>query len=141
MNHSKSILTILGFIFTSAIAQGQNEGDISQLYMTGKWIASCPLEVIDKAAIRICELCPILINPHDMNHGETNNLEMTFQNDSIRLNQNGRKTTVLCERNKYNHSFSFALNNKNYYFRVFMYDDKRILENSGGLVLVLEKIN
>ena len=136
----KTILAILGFTLISSLVFSQNEGDISQMYMTGKWTAVCPYEVVEHAAIRMCELCPNVIDPNNKSSIRTLDIEMNFKNDSLQLRQNGVVATVPILRNKYNHSFSFTLNNKDYYFRVFFYGDRRILVGKDGLIMVLEAV-
>ena len=63
MKTKATLILILGLIFSHA--QGQNQGAISELYMSGKWNAECALEVIDQAGIRFCGLCSYLKNPAD----------------------------------------------------------------------------
>ena len=127
-------------LLTSQFVKAQNEGWLEDMYMQGKWNASCATEVVDHATIRNCELCLFVLNPADKSQGSPHDIDLTFNPDSLILDQNGRKTTVRWQRNKDDHSFWFNLAGKKYAFRVFLYgSDKRILEDSEGLLLVLEK--
>jgi len=138
MKHTTSLLFIAAILITT-IVHAQDEGSISELYLKGKWTASCAMEVKDKASIRNCEICPFVIDPNDKSKAETKDIEMNFQADSITINQNGKVTTVSYSRNKDNHSIGFSLNGKQYNFRVFFYNKQRILEDGDGLLVVLEK--
>ena len=137
MTHTKKILTLIASVFISNISFGQAN---SEMYLSGKWTASCSVEILDHASMRNCELCPFVINPNDKSQGEVKDIEMTFQSDSILINQNGKLTTVSYTRNKDTHAISFTLNNKQYNFRMFLDGKRRILEDSDGLILVLEKV-
>lgn len=125
-------------VFISNIAFGQAN---SEMYLSGKWTASCSVEILDQSTTRHCELCQMVINPKDRSQGEVKDIEMTFNSDSILINQNGILTTVPYKRNKDTHAISFTLNNKKYNFRMFLDGNRRILEDSDGLIMVLEKTN
>jgi len=140
MNHTKKIFTSLAAVFISAIVYGQSGTPFSEMYLKGKYTAACAMEVIDHATIRNCELCPFVIDPNNKSRAETKDIEMTFTNDSLTLNQNGKITTVPYVRNKDNHSFSFTLDKKAYSFRVFFNSSQSIIEDSNGLLMVLEKV-
>jgi hypothetical protein len=140
MKHSKKVFTLIVTIFISIVVHGQEKTYISEMYLQGKWTATCPTEITDHASIQQCELCPFVINPDDKSKGETKDIEMTFEKDYLTLNQNGNVTTVPYTRNKDNHSFSFTLNNKLHNFRMFIYNKQRIIEDSDGLLMVLDKV-
>lgn len=137
MKHTKKIFALLATVFISMIALGQNHVPVSEFYLSGKWTATCATEIVDKSSIRNCELCPFVIDPNDKSSGTTKAIDLTFQNDSILINQNGKVTTVAYIRNKDTHAVSFTLNNKQYNFRMFLWGNERILEDSDGLLLVL----
>jgi hypothetical protein len=141
MKNTVTLFTILATAFISTVVKSQDEGLLSDLYLKGKWTATCPIEVVNHASIRSCELCNFVIDPNDKSKGESKDFEMNFQADSIIINQNGKITTVPYTRNKDNHSFSFSLKNKQFNFRMFLYNKQRIIEDSDGLVLVLSKTN
>ena len=136
MKHAKKFLTLIVTVFISNISCGQPN---SEMYLSGKWTASCAVEILDYASIRNCQLCPFVNNPNDKSSGEVKDIEMTFQSDSILINQNGKITTVRYTRNKDTHAISFTLNNKQYNFRMFIYNKQRILEDKDGLIMILEK--
>ncbi len=135
----KSIFNLLATFLIVNIAYGQHEGPISEMYFKGKWMATCAMEFMDKASIRNCEICPFVINPTNKSNAETKDIEMDFKADSITINQQGKLTTVPYSRNTDTHATSFTLNDKPYNFRWFYYNKQRILEDSDGLLLVLEK--
>jgi hypothetical protein len=139
MNPAKTFLPILGFVFISVMAQGQNDGSVSQMYLAGKWTAVCPFEVINASTIRTCDLCPVLTDRKQAGSAETTAIEMTFQSDSIHVKQHGKVSVIPYTSDKNSHAVSFSLNNKKYNFRVFLYGEKCILEDADGLMMVLEK--
>ncbi|HLG33832.1 MAG TPA: hypothetical protein VI757_03045 [Bacteroidia bacterium] len=141
MKTKATLILILGLIFSRA--QGQNKGYISDLYMSGKWTATCATEIIDRAGWRVCGLCVYPTNPNDSSSWQhADIIELNFLSDSLIITQDGRMTTVSWTRNTDNHSFSFIFNNKPYHFRMFLYGkQKRIIEDSDGMLLVLEKVN
>ena len=141
MKHLKKIITTFSAIFISLITLAQSGTPISEMYLKGKYTASCATEVLDHASWHNCQLCPFVIDPNDKSKGETKDIEMTFQNDSITFNQNGKITTVPYKRNPDTHAFSFTLGDKQYNFRMFLYNKQRIIEDSDGMILVLDKVN
>lgn len=140
MQHLKNIFTLLSLFLLLNSAHGQDEGPISEMYLKGKWVATCAMEVIDKASMANCDICPFVINPNDKSQAETKDIEMDFQSDSLTINQNGKHSTVAYVRNTNTHAISFSLNDRHYNFRVFFYNKQRILEDGDGLLLVLSKI-
>ncbi len=139
MKQAKTIFALIATILIATIAHGQTEGPVAEMYLKGKYTATCAMEVVDKASIRSCEICPFVIDSNNKSNAQTKDVEMTFQADSITINQNGKVTTVPYLRNHDTHAFSFSLNNKQYTFRVFFYNKLRILEDSDGLLVILEK--
>ncbi|HMR45807.1 MAG TPA: hypothetical protein PKC85_03345 [Bacteroidia bacterium] len=139
MKFTKSFFALLATVLMANIASEQDEGPVSEMYLKGKWTATCATEVLDKANIRSCEICPFVIAPDNKRSTEIKDIEMTFHADSITITQNGKVTTVPYTRNKDSHAISFTLNNKQYNFRMFFYNKQRILEDSDGLLVVLEK--
>jgi len=138
MKHIKSFLALIVTVFISNISFGQAN---SEMYLSGTWSASCAVEILDHASMRNCELCPFVINAKDKSQGQVKDIELTFQTDTISINQNGKLSSVPYTRNKDTHAIRFTLNNKQYNFRMFIDDKRRILEDSDGLLLVLEKVN
>ncbi len=141
MKHALTVLAFIVAVCISNISQAQDERDFANLYLKGKWIASCPPEILDHASMQQCELCPFIINPNNKTQGSVKDIEMNFLADSIVINQNGKLTTVPYKRNKDNHAISFTLKDKTYNFRMFLDEKRRILEDSDGMILVLEKAN
>jgi hypothetical protein len=139
MKLTKNIFAILIAVFVSTIAHGQNEGRNQDMYMEGKWTASCATEIQDHASMKHCELCPFVINPNNKSQARIKDIGMNFFTDSIAFNQDGKMSTVPFRKNKDNHSFSFTLNNKQYDFRMFLWEEQRIIEDSDGMILVLTK--
>ena len=137
MKQSKTILAILGFTLVSSLVFSQKEGDISQMYLSGKWSAVCPMEIVDRVTIQNCELCPIVIN---QNQAQTSDILITFMKDSLQLIRNGGSEMVPYKRDQNNHSIQFKYNNKDFSFRVFHYGDRRILVGKDGLIMVLEAV-
>lgn len=136
MKHTMYILVLLAAVLTSTFSFGQSN---SEMHLSGKWNASCSVEILDHASMRNCELCPFVINPNNKSQGELKGIQMIFQSDSIQINQNGKLSTVFYTRNKDTHAIQFTLNNKQYNFRMFIDGQRRILEDTDGMILVLEK--
>ena len=134
MKHSKTLLTLLVTILITTISYAQN----GEMYLQGKWKASCPVEFTENVGILNCQICPIAISS-DKKSIEIKDVEMDFGTDSIIINQNGTITTVPYAQNKDTHAINFTLNNKQYKLRVFMHNEQKILEDSDGLLLVLDK--
>ena len=139
MNKLKIIPVVLGFALLSSLTYGQKYGDVSQMYLSGKWTAVCPIEVVDRVTLRSCELCPFIINPGNHSQAESAEIVITFMKDSLQLYRNGDSKKVPYTRDKDNHSIRFKYNNKDFDFRVFHYGDKRILVGKDGLIMVLEE--
>ena len=139
MNNSKSILISLAFIFASTLAWGQGES-FKDLYLKGKWIASCPPEILDHATMRECQLCDFVINSNNKSSAKIMDVEMNFLADTIIFNQSGKTTSVPYTRNMDTHAISFTFGNKQYNFRMFLDDERRILVDSDGTVMVLKKV-
>ncbi len=137
MKGTRRVLTALMVIVTAIHAEGQTGTPVSELSLKGKWMASCPFEVVDISEIQICPLCAFEIDPSD--NSVNTDFEMTFQADSITLNRKGNITMVPYQRNSDNHSIHFTCDHKEYAFRVFISEKERILEGSDGLLLVLHK--
>jgi hypothetical protein len=134
--------TIFATLFTiciSNIAQAQDGERLEDLYLKGKWTASCATAIVDRVTLAHCELCSFIINPNDRSSAAASDVEMTFNTDSLILSQSGKTVTVPYTRNKDNHSFDFTLNNKPYHFRLFLYNKQRIIEDGDGMLMVLEK--
>jgi len=136
MKNLKMIRLAFCFMLSSVFANAQNEGSFDDLTWSGKWSAVCPPEMVDRVTIRNCELCPMTI---EGSSAYTNDIEMIFAKDSLQIIQKGEASTVPIKRNKKNLSFGFTFHKRNYEFRVFLYDDLRILEEKDGLLLILCK--
>jgi hypothetical protein len=139
MKITLTLFTILSTILISTAVKAQDEGFLSDMYLKGKWNASCAVEIVNNASIKNCELCNFVVDAKDKSKAETKDVELNFQADSLIINQNGNVKTVAYARNKDNHSFSFILNGKQYNFRMFLYNKQRIIEDSDGHILVLTK--
>ena len=140
MNIPTTILSAL-FISLSIVVYAQDTGPVSEMYLKGKWKAECAIEVADQASIQNCQLCPFVIDPSDKSSASIKDVELTFDADSLTLNQNGSVTQVPYTRNGDTHSFSFVLNKKKFTFRVFFYNKQRIIEDGDGLLVVLTKMD
>ena len=113
--------------------------DINQLYLRGKYRAECPMEVMDKASFRHCELCSFMSFSNDKNTSMIKGVQLDFGTDSLTLNQHGKITKVPYTRDTNDHSIRFRFLEKNYFFRVFIHNDQYILESADGLLVVLTK--
>ncbi len=133
-------ITLLSCSITE-IAYGQDGERLEDMYLKGKYVASCAMEVVDHATISNCELCTFVIDSSDKSRGSLSDIEMTFGADSLSLNQTGKNISIPYTRDKNNHSFSFTLNNKSYHFRVFYYDKFNLIEDDDGMIMVLTKVN
>lgn len=109
------------------------------MYLTGKWKADCPIEVVDKATLKHCELCDFQINSNNPSRASLHDFEMDFQADKIIMKHGEKISTVPYTRNPDNHSISFAYGNNKYLFRVFINEKERILVNHDGMLLYLTK--
>lgn len=141
MKNFKLIASAIITVFILTFVHGQDEGPVSEMYLKGKWDAECIMEVLNHSLIRSCELCPWVVDPNNKSKASNKDIEMDFGADSLTLNQNGAITTVPFTRNKDTHAFTFALNSRQYSFRVFYYNKQRILEDNDGLLMVLTKVN
>src|SRR5688572_11285446 len=139
MKHAKNIFAILLIILLSKTSRGQDEY-LKDLYLKGKWTASCPVEILDHASMQQCRLCPFVIDTKNKSRGQVKDIEINFMADSIQFNQSGKITVIPYIRNKETHALSFMLDHKQYNFRMFLDDDRRILLDSDGMILVLEKV-
>jgi len=113
--------------------------DINQLYLRGKYRAECPMEVMNKASFRHCELCSFVSVSNDKNTSMIKGVQLDFETDSLTLNQRGKITTIPYTRDTNDHSIRFRFLEKNYFFRVFIHNDQYILESADGLLMVLTK--
>ncbi|MEO8150022.1 MAG: hypothetical protein ABI723_20455 [Bacteroidia bacterium] len=107
--------------------------------LSGKWEVSCATEFVDKATIRSCELCHLTLDPNDKARLTMDDLEITFTNDSIELNREGKLQTVPYQMNNNTQAFSFTVNQKEFKFRVFYGDGIVILEDEEGLIVELKR--
>ena len=141
MKYFRETFVLITLVFISANMHAQNQGYISDFYMSGKWTAECTSEVVDQATIRYCGLCSYLKNPNDSTSWhEAENIELNFQPDTLVISQDDKITRVTWARNTDNHSFSFKFNKKLFHFRMFLYgSQKRIIEDDDGFLLILEK--
>ena len=113
--------------------------DINQLSLRGKYRAECPMEVMDKASFRHCELCPFVSVSKSDNTSMISEIQLDFGTDSLTLNQRGKFTTVPYTRDTNDLSIRFRFSEKDYFFRVFIHNDQYILESAEGLLVVLTK--
>ena len=113
--------------------------DINQLYPRGKYRAECPMEVMNKASFRHCELCPFVSVSKSDNTSMISEIQLDFGTDSLTLNQRGKFTTVPYTRDTNDLSIRFRFSEKDYFFRVFIHNDQYILESADGLLMVLTK--
>jgi hypothetical protein len=132
-------LPLLIVVLLSANVSAQHHQYVSDMYMNGKWIASCPIEVLDQAGMKHCELCPFVIDAGDKSHGEVKDVEMNFTQDSIIMDRKGKRVSVPYRHDPNNHSFAFQLDGRDYNFRVFIAEKMRILEDKDGLLVLLKK--
>lgn len=109
-------------------------------YLEGKWKAECEVELLTLASWKICPICPAIVT-EDQTGVDYKDIDMTFGKDSLTLNQNGKIRTVAYIKEKDNYKFSFAIDDKQYKFRLILTNDKkkRILEDADGLLIILTK--
>jgi hypothetical protein len=127
---------LFAFLLLSLTSFGQ---DINQLYPRGKYRAECPMEVMDKASFRHCELCPFMSVSKSDNTSMTSEIQLDFGTDSLTLIQRGKITKVPYTRDTNDLSIRFRFSEKDYFFRVFIHNDQYILESAEGLLVVLTK--
>ena len=143
MKNILSILSIIVFAMVTNIAVAQNKSAASsEFYLKGKWKVQCIPEEISSRSMQFCGLCATSIDTQvNVSSMRINNFEMTFGNDSLTFNQNGKITTVAYKRVKNNYAFSFTFNKSKYSFRVFSLDKLTFIESSNGQLLALTKID
>jgi hypothetical protein len=132
-------LPLLIMVLLSVNVSAQQHEYVSEMYLKGKWIASCPYEVLDHAGITSCALCPFVIDANDKSIAEVGDVEMNFTQDSIIIDRNGKRVSVPYRHDPDNHSFAFHLDGYDYNFRVFIAEKMRILEDKDGLLVLLKK--
>jgi hypothetical protein len=141
MEMKKVFLAVIALLINISFAHSQDSGPLSEMYLTGKWKAECTAEVMDRSGLRMCELCPFTVDTASKSSGRVSDFELNFLTDSLVINRNGNEVTVPYTRDKDNHSFAFNLSEKQYSFRVFLYNRQRILEDSQGSLIVLTRVN
>lgn len=140
MNSHFLKLTFL-FCLISIGLFAQNEGSLDQLYLQGKWSATCPIEVVNRVSIQNCMLCQFEKDPNNSKSIGSSTIELNFKGDSLEIIRGKNSAIVAMTRNIDNHSFQFDFEGEKYSFRMFLYgSDKRIIENSDGTLVVMEKI-
>jgi len=80
MKHFKKFITFIVTILISFISRGQPN---SEMNLSGKWNASCSVEILDHASMHNCDLCPFVVSPKDKSSGEVKDIEMNFHPGSI----------------------------------------------------------
>jgi hypothetical protein len=135
----KTMISLCLLLGINTCLISQRGTPVSELFLQGKWRASCPLEVMDKATIKMCELCSFETNPTKPSQGKTKDFEMDFQADKIALRYGEETSTVSYSRDKNTHSISFNYKGRRYHFRVFFHNNERILVNKDRTLLVLKQ--
>jgi hypothetical protein len=132
-------LPLLIIVLLSINVSAQKGENLSDMYMKGKWTASCPIEVVDQASMQYCGLCSFTLDPANKKRAHIQDVEMNFTQDSIILDKGGEHISVPYKHDPNNHSFAFKLGNEDFSFRVFMDGDNRVLVNKDGRAVVLRK--
>lgn len=136
----KTNITLILLLFLHGILNAQNKGiPVAEMNLTGKWIVSCPVEIVDKATMKHCELCTVQISQENPGKAQIHDFEMDFQADKIIMKHGDKTSTVSYTRNPDNHSISFAFGNSKFHFRSFINNNDRILLNHDGTILYLTK--
>lgn len=133
------IVFLFALLFSHFLTVAQESVALSDLYLKGKWKASCSVEVLDHVTIQNCELCKFTIDKQDKSKASVSEFEMEFGEDSIAIFRAGKVRVISYKRDKDNHSITFNDGNKEYHFRMFLDDDRRILEDADGMLIVLKK--
>jgi hypothetical protein len=139
MKKFNKILSLFIIVLSSINVSAQEKQYLSDMYLKGKWTASCPIEVVDHASMQYCGLCSFTQDPANKKMAHIQDVEMNFMQDSIILDRSGEHASVPYKHDPNNHSFAFKLGNEDYSFRVFMDGDTRVLVNKDGRVVVLRK--
>ena len=53
----------------------------SENYLKGKYTASCPTEILDKASMQQCQLCPFVVDPNNKSRASIKDFVMNFDTD------------------------------------------------------------
>lgn len=133
------IVFLFALLFSHFLTVAQESVALSDLYLKGKWKASCSVEVLDHVTIQNCELCKFTIDKQDKSKASVSEFEMEFGEDSITIFRAGKEQVISYKRDKDNHSITFNDGNKEYHFRMFLDDERRILEDADGMLIVLKK--
>lgn len=133
------IVFLFALLFSHFLTVAQESVALSDLYLKGKWKASCSVEVLDHVTIQNCELCKFTIDKQDKSKASVSEFEMEFGEDSIAIFRAGKVRVISYKRDKDNHSITFNDGNKEYHFRMFLDDERRILEDADGMLIVLKK--
>jgi hypothetical protein len=143
MKSIKTVLSIIVFAIVSNMAVAQTKSAASsEFYLKGKWKVQCIPEEISSRSIQFSGLCATSLDTQvNVSSMHINNFEITFSNDSLTINQNGKTTTVAYKRTTNNYAFSFTFNKSKYSFRVFSLDKLTIIESKDGQLLGLTKID
>ena len=141
-NKLKFFIATLIMFCTNVVAQ--NDGHIGigpdgKQNLAGKWEGICSVQYLDHATMRMCNLCPFEINESDKSLSSTHSFEITFGNDSINLNRNGKKQMLAYTINKDTHSISFIVENYIYKFSVAYSEKGVILVDADGFVIELKR--
>ena len=135
------LLFLFSFIlFSYVISFAQDGTRLEDLYLKGKWKGNCLMEIVDRVTVSQCELCFFNFDPNNDKILSAGSVEMTFDEDSLTLKINLESVIIPYMRNKDNHSIKFIINDKSFQFRVFLYEDMRILEDEKGMLIALEKL-
>ena len=147
MNNMKKFFLFFVMVLFSVTAFSQDKkkhrsisGANGLQNLFGKWTASCPIEWSDYATLHFCALCNSMNDStKKQKPGNISDIQMTFENDSIRFSHDGASKAVAYTIDHDTQSVQFTFKNKEYIFRTFYSGDKVILENSDGRLMVLER--
>lgn len=138
MKHIQKIFAVFVAVFITNISFGQS---VREMHLTGKFKVSCATEISRDHTIHNCGICQFIVDPNDRSRARITEVEMTFEADSILIRQDGKLSTVPYSNNENTRVVGFTLNKVDYNFRMFLYDDNKIiLENRDGSLLTLEKM-
>ena len=136
----KILLSIAILLATQTFAFSQDGKRLEDLYLIGKWKGICPVEIVNHASLSYCELCSFELDPNNKKIASIGEIELNFNEDSLTLSRDSQSLTLPYTRNKDNHSVTFIYKDKTFHFRVFHYEDKRIIQDDDGMMVVLEEI-
>lgn len=134
------LISLVIVLLAQTFIFAQDGERFEDLYLKGKWKGICPVEIVNHASLSYCELCSFDLDPNNKKIASIGEIELNFNEDSLTLSRDSQSLTLPYTRNKDNHSVTFIYKDKTFHFRVFHYEDKRIIQDDDGMMVVLEEI-